>query len=182
MKLLDIVAVIFVIAIGMLILFAINTSTPVPQVYTPQITTPQETVPAENRPAQQQNPAEQEQAPTGKVFYEDNYLKAAFVDIIETDYLPGVGYIRVVFENKSNQEITVFPENSSVNDTMVQYLGGTYATMQGGKNLNYSWGFDFQLAGITSIDEVKTLEFSLWIVDENTETLAKSDMITVNVR
>lgn len=111
-----------------------------------------------------------------KVVYDGETFKATYLGITELDSVPGVCYIQMKFENKTDQEITVYPQDSSVNDTMVQYLGGVPATMQGGKNINYSMFFYLEKAGLSDISEVKTLEFKL-TADFN-ET---SDTITINV-
>lgn len=127
---------------------------------------------------------EKEETPetvTEQVFYEDDILKATFVDVIEQEIAPGNAYIRVVFENKSDHDISVFPSESSVNDTMVQYFSGTFATMKAGKKLNYAWFFPFENAGISSVEEIEKLEFSLEIDDENMHQIAKTDMITIEV-
>ena len=127
---------------------------------------------------------EKEETPetvTEQVFYEDDILKATFVNVSEQAGLNGVGYIGVKFENKSDSEITVLPMDSSVNDTMAMYFSGVPATMQGGKKLNYAWGFYFDKAGITDISEVEKLEFSLEIVDENMHQLVRTDIITIEV-
>lgn len=118
---------------------------------------------------------------TEQVFYEDDILKATFVDVIEQEIAPGNAYIRVVFENKSDNDITVFPSESSVNDTMVQYFSGTFATVRAGKKLNYVWFFPLESVNISSVDEIKKLEFSLEIDDENMSQLAKTDTITIEV-
>lgn len=127
---------------------------------------------------------EKEETPetvTEQVFYEDDILKATFVDVIEQEIAPGNAYIRVVFENKSDHDISVFPSESSVNDTMVQYFSGTFATMKAGKKLNYAWFFPFENAGISSVEEIEKLEFSLEIDDENMHQIVKTDMITIEV-
>nr|DAG70386.1 MAG TPA: periplasmic binding protein [Caudoviricetes sp.] len=111
-----------------------------------------------------------------KVVYDGETFKATYLGITELDSVPGVCYIQMKFENKTDQEITVYPQDSSVNDTMVQYLGGFPATMQGGKNINYSMFFYLEKAGLSDISEVKTLEFKL-TADFN-ET---SETITINV-
>ena len=127
---------------------------------------------------------EKEETPetvTEQVFYEDDILKATFVDVIEQEIAPGNAYIRVVFENKSDHDISVFPSESSVNDTMVQYFSGTFATMKAGKKLNYAWFFPFENAGISSVEEIEKLEFSLEIDDENMHQIVKTDIITIEV-
>lgn len=127
---------------------------------------------------------EKEETPetvTEQVFYEDDVLKATFVDVIEQEAAPGNAFIRVVFENKRDYDISVFPADSSVNDMMVQYFSGTFATMKAGKKLNYAWFFPLENANISSAEEVEKLEFSLEIDDENMHQLVKTDTITIEV-
>ena len=116
---------------------------------------------------------------TSQVVYEDEYAKVTFVELYEVSSVPDTGYIRLIFENKSDQEITIYPKDTAVNDTAVMYASGFPGTMQAGENFNQSWFFTFANAGISELSEVEKLKFSLWIVDENTETLVETERIEV---
>lgn len=131
--------------------------------------------------ADSQSHVESSEPVVEQVFYEDDILKATFIDVVEEEMAPGNAYIRVVFENKSDSDITVFPSESSVNDTMVQYFSGTFATMKAGKKLNYAWFFPLENANISSVDEIEKLEFSLKIDDENMNQLVMTDTIIIEV-
>ena len=75
-------------------------------------------------------------AENSSVFYEDKTLKATYKGISE---MSGIVMLNVTLENKTDEEITVLPMDSSVDDTMVQFTSGVPATMQGGKKMNQSW-------------------------------------------
>ena len=117
-----------------------------------------------------------------QVFYEDDILKATFIDVVEQELVPGCAYIRVVFENKSDNDIIVIPSESSVNDMMVQYFSGTPASMKAGKKLNYAWFFSLETANISSVDEIEKLEFSLKIDDANMHQIAETGVINIEVK
>lgn len=106
----------------------------------------------------------------GQIIYEDNIFKATYLGISE---ISGVVMLNVRLENKTDSEITVYPTDSSVDDTMVQFTSGVPATMQGGKNLTQSW-----IIGSVPTERV---EFSMWVCDENTTTLVQTDIITISM-
>lgn len=110
---------------------------------------------------------------SGQVVYEDNNLKAEYLGVSDN-----VGYIMINmhFENKTDEEITVLPMDSSVNGVTVQYTSGMPATMQGGKVCNQSWTFNQDTVGIKSSGEVKSLQFRLNFGDTTTDNID----ITVN--
>lgn len=120
--------------------------------------------------------------PINKVVYEDDFVKVSFIEVYEESFISGTTYAKFELENKSNQEITVLPMDSAVNDTAVMYLSGTPATMQAGKKLNQAWFFTNENAGIQCADDISTLSFTLQVLDESFGTLAESGTITVTVK
>lgn len=128
--------------------------------------------------AQTQDPTESAQTQQSEVvFYDGEYLKAIYIGVTEQDAIPDTAYVQVQFENKSDEEITITPTKSAVNDTQVQYLGGLPATIQPGKKLSYSWFFTFQNAGISSIEDIETLETALQILNSDWSTLEETDVL-----
>lgn len=126
------------------------------------------------------NPSNNQEV-TEQVVYEDTYAKVVFQKLHEEPSIEGMGYIDLKFENKTDQEITIYPKDSAVNDTAVQYMSGIPGTMASGQKFNQSWFFSFENAGISELSEVNELSFSLWIVDENMNTLGETDVITVAI-
>lgn len=106
-----------------------------------------------------------------QVIYEDDTLKAVYLGVSENS---GMQLLNVRLENKTDDEITVLPMDSSVNDTSVQFTSGVLATIQAGKMFNQSW--------IVGSNQVKTLEFSMSVNDKDMSEIARTELITINVK
>lgn len=99
------------------------------------------------------------QAPvTEKVVYEDSGLKVTFMGV--TDVVGSVG-LKFELENKSNEEITVYPENASINDHMVMLGSGIPATIRPGKKFDQVWVTNPETAGISNTKDIEQIEFVL---------------------
>lgn len=101
---------------------------------------------------------ESEVKETSQVVYEDDTLSVTFKGVSDVAGQIGLNF---TLENKSSEEITVIPLDSSVNGTMVQFTSGTLATIQGGKTFNQVWLCNPETIGISKSNEVKSIEFSL---------------------
>lgn len=118
---------------------------------------------------------------SAEVIYKDEYVEVTFEGVSDLPLVEGMTAVNLSFQNLSDQEITVLPLDSSVNDSMVQFVSGTPATMQGGKKLVYVMSFNNETAGISDYSEVKTLEFSLSVNDENFNEVSRSDILNIEV-
>lgn len=118
---------------------------------------------------------------SAQVIYKDEYVEVTFEGVSDLPMVEGMTAVNLSFQNLSDQEITVFPLNSSVNDSMVQFVSGTPATMQGGKKLAYAMSFNNETAGISDYSEVKTLEFSLSVNDADFNEISRSDILSIEV-
>lgn len=128
--------------------------------------------------------SEPEQAAVEKsaqVIYKDEYVEVTFEGVSDLPMVEGMTAVNLSFQNLSDQEITVLPLDSSVNDSMVQFVSGTPATMQGGKKLAYAMSFNNETAGISDYSEVKTLEFSLSVNDADFNEISRSDILSIEV-
>ena len=128
--------------------------------------------------------SEPEQAavePSAQVIYKDEYVEVTFEGVSDLPMVEGMTAVNLSFQNLSDQEITVLPLDSSVNDSMVQFVSGTPATMQGGKKLAYTMSFNNETAGISDYSEVKTLEFSLSVNDSDFNEISRSDILSIEV-
>lgn len=104
---------------------------------------------------------------TEQVIYEDEYIKATYLGISNT-------IMSVSLENKSDEEITVLPMDSSVDGTTKQFTSGTLATIQPGKTFNQGW-----ILGATPTNEIK---FSMSICGKDMSELARTDSLKINVK
>lgn len=118
---------------------------------------------------------------TPTIIYEDDIVRASFIQMDEQQLVSGMGYFQVELQNKTDYEITVYPKDSSVDGAMVQYVSGMPATMQSGKSATQSWAFSLDTVGVSEVSEVEELAFSLWVVDENTQTILQTSILTVDV-
>lgn len=104
---------------------------------------------------------------TEQVIYEDEYIKAIYLGVSDT-------IMSVSLENKSNEEITVLPMNSSVDGAMKQFTSGTLATIQPGKTFNQGW-----ILGVTPTNEI---EFSMSICGKDMSELVRTDSLKIEVK
>lgn len=118
---------------------------------------------------------------SAEVIYKDEYVEVTFEGVSDLPMVEGMTAVNLSFQNLSDQEITVLPLDSSVNDSMVQFVSGTPATMQGGKKLAYTMSFNNETAGISDYSEVKTLEFSLSVNDSDFNEISRSDILSIEV-
>lgn len=109
-----------------------------------------------------------------EVIYEDEYIKVTNMGFDKDDSTGmELAMFLVDIENKTDQEITVLPMDSSVDDTMVQFTSGVPATMQGKKEISQAWGIGKDLPK-------GKIQLSLSICDSEMSELKKTDIITVN--
>ena len=128
-----------------------------------------ESVAVRTRQAVSQTVAEVTEAKSDEyVICENDYIKATYLGIMES-----FGYVtlNVRIENKTDGEITVVPLESSVDDTMIQFVSGVPATMQGHKSINQAW--------IIGSEPQDNIEFKLGILDEHWSELAVTDVIRI---
>lgn len=118
---------------------------------------------------------------SAQVIYKDEYVEVTFEGVSDLPMVEDMTAVNLSFQNLSDQEITVLPLDSSVNDSMVQFVSGTPATIQGGKKLAYAMSFNNETAGISDYSEVKTLEFSLSVNDADFNEISRSDILSIEV-
>lgn len=108
-----------------------------------------------------------EQKVTENVIFENNTLKATYTGISEQ------GVMLVRLENKTENEITVLPMDSSVDGTMVQFSSGTLATIQGNKIFNQGW--------IIGSVPKENIEFKMSVLDEQMKEIFITDVIQIDM-
>lgn len=115
------------------------------------------------------------------VIYEDDTFKVTYQGLVEYPSISDTVYIVAQIENKTDGEITVYPDKVSVNDMSLTLMSGMPATMQGGKKFNQSWFFTYANADIQSLDDVKTIDMAFRVDDENFSTIDETDIVTITV-
>jgi len=112
--------------------------------------------------------------------YEDDLVKISYVEVFEEKSVPDMCYLRLLVENKSDQEITVYLKDSSVNDTMVQMLSGTPMTIEAGKQSQQPFCFSYKNLDVTQVSDISKIEFKACVVDANTATLEETGNLTID--
>lgn len=129
-------------------------------------------------------PSESEQSITEtseQAIYKDQYVEVKFEGVGELPSIDGMSAINLALKNLGDEEITVLFMDSSVNGTMVQFVSGVPATMQGGKEIVYTLSFNNEIAGISDYSEIDELEFSLSVNDTNFSEISRSELLAVEI-
>lgn len=109
----------------------------------------------------------------GQVLVDNDVVKVIFTEIYEEPSIENACYLRWMVENKSDKKITVYLKDAYVNDTFVQMLSGIPMTIEPGKKSRIPYFFTGY-----AIDNVNSLEFKVWVKDENSSTLVETDPLT----
>lgn len=103
-----------------------------------------------------------------KLVYEDSTIAVTYRGLSDV-----VGNIGMAFtiENKGDHEITVYPMDSSINDTMVLFGSGFPATIRAGKKFNQVWVANPETVGISGCEDVTEIEMSFNYDDVTTDLI-----------
>ena len=118
---------------------------------------------------------------SAQTIYKDQYVEVKIEGVGELPSIDGMSAINLTLKNLGDEEITVLFMDSSVNGTMVQFVSGVPATMQGGKEIVYTLSFNNETAGISDYSEIDELEFSLSVNDANFAEISRSELLTVEI-
>lgn len=130
------------------------------------------------------SPSESKQSTTEtsvQTIYKDQYVEVKFEGVGELPSIDGMSAINLTLKNLGDEEITVLFMDSSANGTMVQFVSGVPATMQGGKEIAHTLSFNNETAGISDYSEIDKLEFSLSVNDANFSEISRSELLTVEI-
>ena len=114
-----------------------------------------------------------EESTTETILIDDDSVKVSFVEIFEEASVKDTCYLKLLVENKTDQKVTVYLKDAYVNDTSVQMMSGVPMDIEAGKKSQNPFIF----TGYTK-DDVTSVEFKIWVVDENMNTLDETDMVT----
>lgn len=114
-----------------------------------------------------------------EVLYEDEVVKVTFMEIFELPELVGSCYLRLKVENKSDKNVTVYLKDTYVNDTAQLMGSGVPMVLAPGKNSQAPFFFGYTNLGISSKDEVKKIEFKVWLMDDNSDTVVETESLIV---
>lgn len=114
-----------------------------------------------------------------EVLFENEVVKVTFMEIFEMDGIAGACYLKLKVENKSDKTVTVYLKDAYVNDTAVLMGSGVPMTLAPGKNSQAPFFFSYTNLDIDSKDEVKKIEFKMFLTGENSETVLETESLIV---
>ena len=89
--------------------------------------------------------------------YEDDTIAIYYKGLSEFSDVPDTVYINFIYENKTDNELTLYPTDAVINNTTLQLFAGMTLTMQPHTQTVQSLFSTFANAGISSIDEITTI-------------------------
>ena len=100
----------------------------------------------------------------GQLLVEDAYVRITYTGSGTVAGVDGVAYLYFKIDNLSDQEITVVPMDSYLNDTAILLLSWTLATVAPGKSYVYPIAASYSAIGIQAYEDLTDLEtkFEVW--------------------
>lgn len=117
----------------------------------------------------------------GQLLVEDAYVRITYTGSGTVAGVDGVAYLYFKIDNLSDQEITVVPMDSYLNDTAIQLLSGTMATVAPGKSYVYPIAASYSAIGIQSYEELTELETKFEVWDADSATIESVGPFTVTI-
>ncbi len=115
------------------------------------------------------------------LIFEDSYIKAYFVKLIEQDAIQGAFYLQLRVENKSTQKITVSLNNASVNGMSTMIGSGVPMEIQPGNASKQPFIVFSNNLNINSVADISDIDFSFYLLDENMNVIEETDIIQLSV-
>ena len=95
--------------------------------------------------------------------------------------LDGTALVSFRVENLSDQEFTVYPVDTYVNDTAAVLASGVPATVAPGKSYVYPWTLSYAAIGVEDYDALETLETKFQLMTEDGSVLEELGPFTVEL-
>lgn len=114
-----------------------------------------------------------------KEIYNDKLITAWFVKKYDVSYMPSMFYFEIKVENKTNKKITVYPQDSYVNDTTFTALGAESMDILPNTDRTHTFFGPYEGTGIATANKIKKIGFKINITDENTHDVETTKTIEI---
>ena len=118
--------------------------------------------------------------------YEDKYIKASFIkvysDAIVDSAVDGVAYLQLKVENKSSQTLTVSLSKAAINGMSTTIGSGMPMTILPGNASEQPFILFTNNTGVNNADDIKTLQFSFYLFDENLNKVEETKTVNINIK
>lgn len=127
------------------------------------------------------NNSEQTETADPQVLVDNENMKVTFVEMFEEPSIAGACYVRLKVENKTDKTVTVMTKDAYVNGTSVVLGSGVPMELLPDKSSQTPFFFFYGNLGITSKDEIESMEFKLWLVDEEFQTIEETESLVIDI-
>ena len=131
-------------------------------------------------PSTSESQSESQNNTISQVLVDNESVKVTFLEIFEEPSLPGTCYLRLKVENKTDKKVTVSLKDSYVNDTAQLIGSGVPMVLDTDKNSQTPFFFGYGNLGIGSKDEIKKIEFKVWLIDDNYDTVVETEPLVID--
>lgn len=120
------------------------------------------------------------------VIYEDDYIKASFIKVYSDknvdSFVEGVAYLQLHVENKSEQPYTVSLSNAAINGMSTTIGSGIPMTILPGNSSEQPFILFTKNTGVNNADDIETVQFSFYLLDDELHKVQETKTITVDVK
>lgn len=116
---------------------------------------------------------------TEQVLVDNDVIKVTYIKLFEESTIPETCYLQLKVENKSDKTLTIYPKDAYANGTAIIIGSGVPMELATGKNSQTPFFFTYKNLGITGVDEIQNVEFKLWAVDDDFETVIETDVLKI---
>jgi hypothetical protein len=114
-----------------------------------------------------------------KAVYEDKLISVWFIKKYDISYMPSMFYFDIKVDNKTDQKISVYPDDAYVNSTTFSVYSGEPMDIQPKTNRTHTFFGQYEGTGIKSSSQITKLGFKLYLMDENTHDIETTKTIEV---
>ena len=133
-----------------------------------------------NTESQASNSEQTEVATQEQMLVDNANIKVSFIEIFEEPSISGVCYLRLKVENRTDKTVTVYPKDAYVNGMSVMLGSGVPMEILPDKSSQTPFFFSYGNLDITSKDEIEDIEFKIWLVDENFDTIDETEALIID--
>ncbi|MCY1713727.1 hypothetical protein [Caproiciproducens galactitolivorans] len=111
--------------------------------------------------------------------YSDDLISMSFVKKYDMPEVKDMFYFDVKANNKSNREISVYLQNSYINDTMFTVGSGVPLDLLPKKSATHSFFGKYEGTGIKSTEEINKISFKICVMDKSSNVLETTKSIEI---
>lgn len=101
---------------------------------------------------------------------DDNIIKVSYDKVFEEKSVDGLFYLGLLIENKSDKEVSIYISDVSVNDTTASAGSDIPPTAKPGNSVYAVYFISYNDANISSLEQIKNINFRLMIIDDSRTT------------